>query len=344
MSLRNSSSRIIKAIYEGVPATGPPSLRTRWSRLRYKSPEHMQPAFEEALKIINKDSENQKIAAQNASSSQVREELYAKSDIYNPEVQYNDFVNYVDLSNPTYKLLAKRRWLRRSMPTMMQRIEQLHVIPDTLPTLMPEAETKIKFLLPKLDFIDPGAWVRNDICMRTPQISISDFSLPAGTSGHYTVAIVNPDIPDLENDSFNTDLHFLATNVEASLANPIANWAKSSVLKPYMPPVPEKNAPGQRMCVWVMRQENGHSSNLENKELVSEFDLRSFVSEQNLRPVSAFVWRSKWDYTSPAVREKLGLPRGRVFYRARTEFAEDSVLHITERPKWQKVDELYHNE
>lgn len=296
----------------------------------------MQPAFEAALRVIRTHADAVRARAARARNAASKERQLALSELYDPEVRYRDLYEPTDLARPVYKLLEERRWRRRSLPLMMQRVEQLHVIPDTLPTLRPQAETLVRWRVPGLVPAEPGQFVKNAVCLRRPLISVRDFGMPAGASALYTVAIVNPDIPDLEADSYRTELHFLATNARASLTSPELQF--DSVLRAYTPPVPEKNAPAQRMCVWVFRQQ----APIEDAT-VADFDVRAFVAKHNLDPVSAFVWRSKFDETSEGVRERLGMPPGRVFYRARTARPEEALLHVREEPKWKRIDARFGN-
>lgn len=335
MSLKIASKAIRDAVLNGVPEAGPPSLRTRGARLRYRSPSGLNEAFTEAMKIISAEAQTHLDAAQNAPDIKTREMELARSQLHNPEVKYNHLVRNMDMSHPVNKLLSLRDWQRKGMLVLMQRIEQHHMIPDTLPTLDPQADVQLKFVTPNMKTIEPGQWVANDVCSRTPRISIRDYGVPLEKPAKYAVVIVNPDIPDLENDSFTSFLHFAAVNLEASLVSPEPNLKNSLV--PYVPPHPEKNAPAQRLCVWVLRQ----SKDLEIPSLGREsFDIRAFVAQHQLLPVGATLWRSKWDLSSEAVREKYSLGKGRVFFRSRTAHPENSLLHVRERPKWMKVDGL----
>ena len=345
MSLKIASSRIRDAVLKGVPATGPPSLKSRWARLRYRSPEGLDGAFDEAMRIVAEDAEtHRREAAQSAQANpDAAEEHAARAEIHNPEVKYNHRIQQVDLNLPVYKLLAKRDWQRRAMLVLMQRLEQHHVIPDTLPTLDPQADVRLKFVTPQMRNIEPGEFVANQVALRAPRLEIRDFGVPAGQSAKYTVLIVNPDVPDVENDAFSTQLHFAATNVEAKLSSPAVDFFGSpNVQVPYLPPMPEKNGPVQRMCVWVFRQHgdlDGAQADLAPKANGS-FDIREFAAENNLEPVGASLWRSRYDLSSPMVREIYGAAPGRVFFRARTAKPEEALLHITERKKWMKVDGL----
>lgn len=334
-AMRIANAKIRDAVFNGIPSTGPPSLKSRWARARYVPIDALNEAFAESLKVIEKDSSAHKARAaelgkQNAPAAEV-EAHRAKAEIQNPEVRYNHLIGRLDLTQPVYRHLALRDWQARPMPLLMQRIEQHHVIPDTMPTLDPRADVQMQFLTPNRRWVEPGEWIANDVCERLPLFKVVDFSATADQL--YSVVIVNPDAPDLDRDSFKTQLHFAAVNVAASPGSPVCNFTDASILADYRPPFPEKNAPHYRMCVWVFRQ----AERLSVPEIPARdyFDIRNFANRNNLDAVGAHMWRTRWDLSTPDLREKYGLDRrGTVYFRARTAHPENALLHIRDRRKW----------
>lgn len=338
--MRIANAKIREAVLNGVPSTGPPSLKSRWARSRYIPVSGLNEAFTEAMKVIDKDSANHRAQAaelkkNNASVADIEKHL-VKAELYNPEVRYNHHIGRLDLSQPVYRHLALRDWQARPMPLLMQRLEQHHVIPDTMPTLDPRADVQMQFLTPNRRWLEPGEWIANDVCERMPLFKVVDFGAP--TDQLYSIVVINPDAPDLDRDTFKTQLHFAAVNVPAGAANPICNMNDADILAEYRPPLPEKNAPHYRMCVWVFRQ----SGKLGIPEIPARdhFDIRKFASSNNLDAIGAHMWRTKWDLSTPDLREKYGLDRrGTVYFRARTMHPENALLHVRDRKKWMAMDE-----
>ena len=76
------------------------------------------------------------------------ETLKIETEMKNPEVLYNveyGSVENIDTTQPIYRKLLKEKWKDYDLMLLMQRLEQLHVIPDTLPTLDPKVDVKVKF-------------------------------------------------------------------------------------------------------------------------------------------------------------------------------------------------------
>lgn len=211
----------------------------------------------------------------------------------------------------------------------MQRLETLAAIPDTLPTLVPRAEVNIKFPFSTgvNKWIEPGEFLSSNVTSMRPIFKIQEYELVNVEKQLYTVLIVNPDVPDLSNDSFKTALCYGLVNINLTYNDNLIDPRKfhsSNIIADYLPPVPEKNAGKQRFVVWVFRQpliEDKQGPNMleiDRKELSrDDFDIRQFTKKYNLTAIGAHIWRSEWDAKVAAVREKYGLPPGRVFSRVR---------------------------
>ncbi|ODV95160.1 hypothetical protein PACTADRAFT_57713 [Pachysolen tannophilus NRRL Y-2460] len=339
-SLSVKSSAIKQALLSPDLPGGPATLKKRSSRIKYDSPIGMDSIYPMAYEILEKQSEGfyEKIENLEQKLSKVQdfneksllqneiENLLIKSELYNPEVLFNSNynLNSLDLTQPVYRYYLKKNWESHDRMLLMQRLESLHVIPDTLPTLDPKVDVKLKFPHNNVEkWISPGEILSSNVTLKPPMFKITEFEKI--NNDLYTVLIVNPDVPDLENDSFSTTLHWAISDIELSNVDNEINAAKllsseNSELIEYIPPTPEKNAPINRLCIWVFKQ-------TENKKLdtntIAEnikrefFDIRKFVKEAHLQPIGAHVFRSQWDRNVNNVRKLYGLPEGRVFSNIR---------------------------
>lgn len=253
------------------------------------------------------------------------EKLLAKAEETNPEVLYNVTHNLetVDRGHPVYRQFLQKKWELYDLMVTMQRLEQLSVIPDTLPTLEPLVDVKVKFphntKAEFLDWVEPGTRLPAFAVSRPPTIEVQEFSVPEQHTGLYSVLLVNPDTPDLELNSFRTTLHYGLRNVPLTYTDNTISPGKllsnpEFVFKQYQPLLPEKNAQTQRACLWVFRQ----AEKLGDVEFSSEnFDIRSFAENAGLTAVGAHVWRQDFDRSVNGVREQYGLPKGQVYHRVR---------------------------
>ncbi|SGZ49845.1 CIC11C00000003486 [Sungouiella intermedia] len=325
-SLKLLDEKLQKDLFEGSTESGPASIADKSVRAGYHSPPLIDDVFKLAYNELEENS--QKIYSQIASeklSTKKLEQLLAKAEETNPEVLHNVTYNLenVDRSQPVYRKYLQKKWESYALMVTMQRLEQLHVIPDTLPTLEPAVDVRIKFGHNSKgefsDWVVPGAKLPAFAVEMPPTIEIQEFSIPEEHSGLYSVLLVNPDTPDLETNSFRTTLNYGLHNVPLTytentitpgklLTNP--QW----IFKKYQPLLPEKNAPTQRACLWVFRQEKELSAVDFNSE---DFDIRSFADTNNLTAVGAHVWRQDFDRSVNQVREKYGLPKGNVYHRVR---------------------------
>lgn len=325
-SLKLLDEKLHKDLFEGSDESGPASIADTSVKAGYHSPPLIDEVFKLAYNVLEDNSEKiySKIASENLSTKSL-EQLLAKAEETNPEVLHNVTFNLekVDKSQPVYRKYLQKKWESYALMVTMQRLEQLHVIPDTLPTLEPVVDVRVKFghnTKPEFsDWVVPGARMPAFAVEKPPVIEIQEFSVPEGHSGLYSVVLVNPDTPDLATNSYKTTLNYGLHNVPLTytdstilpgklLTNP--QW----IFKKYQPLLPEKNAPTQRACLWVFRQEK-ELSDLDFDS--NNFDVREFADANNLTAVGAHVWRQDFDRSVNQVREKYGLPKGNVYHRVR---------------------------
>lgn len=328
--IKNPSMR--EAVLEGYSKFGgPPSLKSRTTKLRYNTPIGLDEAFPLAHEIVKayqadqykKIEELQKKLETTTKSKDIKvikkqiTKASIKAEIDNPEVKYNFKIGYADFNEPVYRHLAEQKWKDYDLLILMQRLETLKVIPDTMPTLEPRANVEIQFPGFVNKWLTPGDVIPCGVATRPPVVKIQEYK-EISENSLYTLVIVDPDTPDLATDSYTTTLKWAVSNIPLSNVNAVVDTEKATELMPYLPPTPEKNSGIHRHAVWAFRQTNGVVENVDETLLTREnFNIRKFAEELKLDAVGAHIWRSKFDRTSEALREKYGLAPGRVFTRVR---------------------------
>lgn len=323
----------IKLLHEINPTEGPASIENLERKLAYHSPVDIDNTFALAYDLLQQESEAkyreiESLQAQEPTKETKDriDELRVQAEKFNPEVLYNAEyfgAHHLDKSQPVYRQLLKEKWQALDLMVLMQRLEQLAVIPDTLPTLVPEVDVKVKFPHnTKNEFsswVTPGEILPAFAVAKPPTILVQEFDR-VDEDQLYTVLIVNPDTPDLASNSFSTTLHYGLANVPLNNVNNtidtklLLTAGDKHTFKDYTPLVPEKNAQNQRACLWVFRQAGPvEVSNVESES----FDIRGFVANHSLNPVGAHVWRQHFDRSVNEVRSQYGLGKGRVFHRVR---------------------------
>ncbi|KAI3404701.1 MRPL35 [Candida oxycetoniae] len=346
-SLQLKNESIKQGLFQKLdPNKGPASLPTYEQRLEYHSPLEIDETFSMAYKVLEEEAESKyesirALQKQINESNQKEEDIQSLKDqldkelvsaeINNPEVLYNVEFNdaeKIDKSQPVYRHLLKQKWESYDLMLLMQRLEQFHVIPDTLPTLVPKADVKIKFTHntnPEFNhWVEPGQFLPASVVSQPPTIRIQEFDRVEGENNFYSVLLVNPDTPNLDTNSYITTLHYGLYNVPLNNVDNTIDVSKlikigpKITFKEYLPLTPEKNAPSQRACLWVFRQSGKIDKNNIVDNYEKDFDIRAFAEEKGLTAVGAHVWRQKYDRSVPAVRKQYGLGQGRVYYKERT--------------------------
>lgn len=332
----NSRRDVLGAIPE---FHGPLSIANREQRWGYHQPEQINETFQMAYDLLEHDAATkyaeveqlkQKLALADADKQAgYRKRIaatLAAAEKHNPEVVFNvatETPEADDLSQPVYREYARKKWAEHDRMVTMQRMEQLHMIPDTLPTVEPTADVKVKFPHnADAEFalwVEPGTVLPGFAVAQPPTVQIRQFD-DIEPDTLYTVAMVNPDTPDVAANSFLTTLHWGLANVLLPDAQGIlgTKWQMENadkVFYDYVPLTPEKNAGEfQRACLWVWRQPGKIDVGSVNGE---HFDIRQFAEAHQLTAVGGHLWRQKYDRLVPLLRQQYGLPEGRVFHRVR---------------------------
>lgn len=324
-SLAVKNAKLQKALLSPVLPNGPVSLKALSSKRKYYSPNGLDKIYPLAYEILEKESEKiyEQIESLKKDSNNTEEinKLLVEAEINNPEIVYNALYssNTLDLTQPVYRHYAKKQWESYNKMITMQRLESLSIIPDTLPTLVPEVDVHLKFPHNNVDtWVEPGSILSSNVTAKPPIFKITEFK--ESKNDLYTILIVNPDTPDIENNTYTTTLHWALKDVELSNNDSIIDIQKLDAnpqysMVDYLPPTPEKNLGNQRFAVWIFRQDgklNEESSKIND---INNFKIREFAQTNNLKAIGAHAWRSTWDLNVENVRKHYGLPAGRVFSR-----------------------------
>ncbi len=212
------------------------------------------------------------------------------------------------MDKPIYRYLADRKWREYPRKILVQRINQMRVVPDVIPAVDPVLDVKIAF---GKKIVPAGEFVKSDISESPCQLTLQSFDRGEKM---LTIAVVDADVPNLETDSFDTRCHYLASNVKISPTQPLVNLAtlspESQVLLPWLPPHAQKGSPYHRLAIIVLQQKENTPIDPEVAKTNiqrDDFSVRRLMSRHKLTPVSASLFRTIWDDSTPAVMARAGI-------------------------------------
>ncbi|KAF3009799.1 hypothetical protein E8E13_010091 [Curvularia kusanoi] len=279
----------------------------------------------EKLKDIKTQQQRiQAVAASNASEQAKRDriahmklhlnDLIIAADINDPMVKRKFEDGQGDMNKPIYRHLAEKKWREFKRKVLEQRVTQLSVVPDLLPSLDLTADIDLSF---GRKTVAPGDFVESFISEKMPTLHVQTF-----TPGEklVTVAIVDADVPVPEEDGFTTRCHFIASNIRISPSETsiplqrIAEDDKKSaddkkIALPWVAPWAHKGAPYHRLAVVVLEQNESKKFDISKLSTIKRdgFSLRGFIGSQKLKPLTATLFRTKWDESMAEVMERAGL-------------------------------------
>lgn len=203
----------------------------------------------------------------------------------------------------------------------MQRLTQMAVVPDVLSHLDITAEVRLGF---KRRNVQPGEFVDSRVSEVPPKLDVQVFD-PGERM--ISVIVVDPDVPDLENDSFYHRCHYFAVNIPISPTStsvPFSQLSKDTqVVLPWLPPHAQKGSPYHRLAVIVLQHPPEKILDVSAlREIVQRdrFNLRSYQQRNSLKPIGAFLFRTQWDEGTAGVMARTGLPGADIeFKRKRVE-------------------------
>jgi large subunit ribosomal protein L35 len=210
------------------------------------------------------------------------------------------------MNKPIYRYLADRKWRSYQYKLIVQRINQLSIVPDLLPIFEPTAEVKLAF---KQRSVQPGDYVDSRVSELAPRLKVQVFDKGERL---VTVVVVDGDVPLLEQDSFMHRCHYLATNIPLSPADdslPLSRMQENQLVLPYLPPFAQKGSPYHRYSVFVLEQSPGKVIDVKSLKGLKRdsFSLRSFTHKQELKPIGVGIFRALWDEGPAGVMARAGI-------------------------------------
>lgn len=223
------------------------------------------------------------------------------------------------MNRPIYRYLADQKWRKYKRLLLMQRITQMHIVPDILTHIDPTVEVELGF---GRRVIQPGKFVESQISENPPRLKIQSFD--RGQRLVHIVA-VDPDIPDEEKDSFTSRCHYLAINIPISPTStsvPLSRTRDHEILG-WLPPYSQKGAPYHRIVIFALEHREGEPLNPEmiKKKLKRDgFSLQAFNDRFGLKPLGVNLFRTIWDEGTAGVMERAGIEGANVeFVRKKPE-------------------------
>lgn len=219
------------------------------------------------------------------------------------------------MNKPIYRYLADRKWRSYQRLIIVQRLNQLNVVPDVLPHVELTADVQMAF---RRKNVQPGEFIDSRVSEVPPRLKVQVFDKEERL---VTVAVVDSDVPVVENDSFTSRCHYLAANIPLSptmTSLPLSKATDAQLVLPWLPPFSQKGAPYHRLSVFVLQHKPGQIldlAQLKEKTQRDGFSLRSFVDRRRLQPIGFNIFRSIWDEGTADVMARAGVEGADIEFR-----------------------------
>ncbi|KAL9012188.1 MAG: hypothetical protein Q9173_003039 [Seirophora scorigena] len=244
------------------------------------------------------------------------EKLKILADINDPVIKKRFEDGEGDMNRPIYRFLADRQWRQQRRQILMQRINQMHIVPDVLPYLDLTAEVRLAFGRRN---VQPGDFVDSLISETPPRLNVQVFDKG---ERYVSIVVVDPDVPNVETDGFDSRCHFLAVNIPISPTSTSVALSRLSegtqVLRPWLPPHAQKGSPYHRMAIFIY--EHGRKLRSKTMEGISKkarsgFRLRRFTPKSLFKPIGMHLFRTSWDDNMAGVMQRAGIEGANMEFR-----------------------------
>ena len=185
----------------------------------------------------------------------------------------------------------------------------MKVVPDVIPACDPVADLTFAFGKRQAQ---PGNYVDSLTSESPPRLEVQTFDRGEKV---VTVGVFNPDVPNVEEDTFENRCHFLATNIIISPTSTSIDLARldpsAQVILPWFPSFAQKGSPYHRLCIVVFRHKDGIPIDVEVARRINPREgltARQILSRhQMLTPIAAQLFRTQWDENTTAVMSRAGV-------------------------------------
>ncbi|EDR02032.1 uncharacterized protein LACBIDRAFT_295521 [Laccaria bicolor S238N-H82] len=265
------------------PAISTESPR-KWNR---PLAEGVLPAYDMALKVIKTDSfrlkeEAKELRTRIGLAENTFQELSAKAKELSEDSQerqtLTEEVNLLDeqleamrvklnilevqseINLPDVRHLVEQKWRKDgALDLLMERIYQMGVVPDVLPEIRPSLDLRVVAKTRAAEFlnagkvqkeVEPGVYLLPKQTLEPPKLYVNVFHEDTRL---YTMLLVDPDVPDVHNESFTTFLHWMKPNIPLSCEHTQRILDLNTHTK-YIPPHPQQGTPYHRYVLLLLPQ------------------------------------------------------------------------------------------
>ncbi|KAF9158329.1 hypothetical protein DFQ26_007749 [Actinomortierella ambigua] len=248
-----------------------------------------------------------------------KQQVYA--ELNDPEVQWRfQHGVEVDMSKPVFRYMKNKQFVRERLPVIQQRVTQMFVTPDLLPPFTPSMDVRLDYdllgssqitasksssLLARVPmtaeqleegkYFETGSYLLPGQTLQQPKLDVGVFHPEQRL---YTIVMVDPDVPDMDNQAYKQKLHWVMTNVPLSATQTLVDPSTANVILPYLPPHPHKGTKYHRYTVLVCEQPNKGQESISSEAVNISRDsttFQSLCSQLRLSTKGLTFFRQIWD-------------------------------------------------
>ena len=206
----------------------------------------------------------------------------------------------------------------------------MNVVPDVLPDCELEVDITTNF---NGHTIMPGSFVDSATSEQPPNLKIQSYIRGERL---LSIAVIDPDVPNVETDLFESRCHFLATNITISPTKPnvnLTNLVREKIVFPWLPPHSQKGSPYHRLVIVILEHRDNtplEKEALQNMYTRGSFNIRGALTRHPVKPIGAALFRVKWDENMADVMARHGFEGANIELKRKKV---ESLGYVRRNPK-----------
>ncbi|KAH7107218.1 PEBP-like protein [Auriculariales sp. MPI-PUGE-AT-0066] len=220
-----------------------------------------------------------------------------QSEINDPVVRWDVKHGHYDFTNPAHRHLVEDKWRKQGrLDLLMERVYQMNVVPDLVPNFHPNIDLHVEFPMrapygkrlateladkpPRFGDMEPGRYLLPNQTLSPPVVRARAFHMD---QRNYTLVMVDPDVPDVHNETYQTFLHWAVPNIPLSIFSRSFRLSLHNMPQlSYIPPHPQQGTAYHRYTIFLLRQ--SRPVQLPPLESINRlgFNLREFIAQHRL--------------------------------------------------------------
>lgn len=260
--------------------------------------------------------------------------LEIQSEVNLPSVRFAVESGHADLTRPSHRKMVETKWRNEGdLDLLMERVSQMNIVPDVIPTFHPSFNLRCSFVTPESAgrrtyasevqaakakgrepppkssksraLVEAGVYLSPAQTIDPPTMFTEVFHTDTRL---YTLVMIDPDVPDVGNQTYQNYLHWMCPNIplSASHKGPVLVRELVPDHTKYVPPHPQRGTPYHRYILLLLPQPSARSGFIPGATDINDLPAPQYTYNQAAATPAGVPTSMALDIPVVADEERLG--------------------------------------